>query len=140
MQRTTVHRSVDNQKQDEPNSTTKPTQQIKLINLTPFQEEILNVISHAMFILPCCALTTELCQHSKSSLQLQLSQLYGVCGIFLYLISATYHSLNLFAFTRGTLLDTFVVISRLLLIGFSSSRALNRSKFLAELKYNTVHF
>ena len=38
------------------------------------------------------------------------------------------------------LMDTFFVISRLLLIGFSSSRALNRSEFLAELKYDTAHF
>ena len=94
MKRATAdHTSV---KDDENDPKEQEKKKVKIVRkVTPFQEELLNVLSHALFILPCIALTVELVQRSTSLLQFRISILYGTCAIFLYAISATYHFIHL---------------------------------------------
>lgn len=101
-----MKRTVDHSKKDGCCGHTPISQknQNNWVNLTPFQEEILNTVSHVIFIIPCFVLTAQLVEHSQTQLQSRLSLLYGICGIFLYFISATYHSLSLFSTTRDTLI------------------------------------
>jgi len=94
MKRSTVDRTVEKNDEDKSKVEKKQGDNI-LTKVTPFQEEIFNVLSHAIFILPCIMLTVEMVERSTSMLQFRISILYGTCAIFLYTISATFHGILL---------------------------------------------